>query len=93
MGLYFTLAKNNYFLNFITLRQLPLVAFFRHLVVGKSTTSFSFVVKQKTQDDDTLLQALKISDPFNYQVNLQTNTVATQVLSSLLAATKIPCRV
>jgi hypothetical protein len=92
VGLSLTLRKFELFTSFFVFRQLPLVPFFRSFLIKNLITSVSFGIEQRTQDDDVLLQLLKINDPFHYFVTFQTTANTTAKLQTLLIASKVPCR-
>lgn len=85
-----TIRKFDLFLNFFVFRQLPLIPFFKFFSIKSGSYNVPFVIKQRTQDDDLLSQALKISEPFKYCVVLQTNSNTSIHLQTLLNNFKIP---
>ena len=90
-GLQLTIHKYAYFFDFLTRRQMPLlISGFKSMLL----TLRVFVVKvlQKIQDDDILFQALQILDSIKYQVYVQSNSLSSSHLQTLLINFKIPLK-
>jgi hypothetical protein len=92
MGISITLRKFDLFSYFIIFRQLPIVPFFRFFLIKNLTTTASFVLNYRTQDDDILSQLLKISDSFTYFLTFKTTASTSSNLQTLLVNFKLPCR-
>lgn len=90
MGLSLTLRSFEQFLNFFIFRQLSLIPFFKSFSLKNTTTKVSFIIKQKTQDDDLISQLLKIDGAFPYRIMIQTTTSKLIYLQTLLINYKIP---
>jgi hypothetical protein len=90
MGCFLTLKKFDLFLNFFVFRQLSLIPFFKFFLLKKAGTSISFLIKQRTHDDDLLSQLLKIYESFSYYVVFQTTAITPAHLQTLLTNFKIP---
>jgi hypothetical protein len=92
IGISLTLRKFELFYCFLVFRQLPLVPFFRSFLIKNLIATASFVFEQRTQDDDILLQLLRIIEPVTYLVIFQTTACTSSHLQTLLRNFKVPCR-
>lgn len=91
LGLLLTLKSYDFFLNFLILRQLALISFFKPFSLDKKY-SFTAFLTQKTQDDDILFQLLNMPKLYKYQICLNLTSVSKFQLQTLLLNFKIPCQ-
>lgn len=89
-GIVLHLLTSNFFFKFLIFRSLPLTPQFTPFKIF-SGKNFNFLLSQKTQDDDILLQLLHLSSLFSYQILMQTRVTSKDFLKTSLISLKIPC--
>lgn len=88
-----TLNIFDFLRNFIIFKQLTLVTSSNFFLPKFSHKIFTLFLNYKFQDDDILLQELKISEFFKYQIFLKVSSRNFFHFQSFLIGLKIPCQI